>query len=96
MTVETLSSITGIVLSLAFSYVPGLKGWYEGLGGEWKRLVMAGLLLAVACGIYGLSCLALFDVKVTCDTAGALKLVELFILALVSNQAAYLISPKFK
>ena len=49
MTAEELASIAGIVLSLLFSYIPGLKDAYDGLDGDYKRLVM-GLSLVVVAG----------------------------------------------
>ena len=45
VTPEFLAAVAGVVLSLAFSYVPGLRDWYEALAGEFKRLIMAGVLL---------------------------------------------------
>jgi len=92
MTAETLSSVSGVVLSLVFSYVPGLSGWYEKLNGVSKRLVMLVALLAVSGSVFGLSCSGWWDF-VTCDQSGLTGLIEAFVLALVANQAAYLISP---
>lgn len=40
MTSDELAAVAGVVLSLAFSYVPGLSGWFDGLRGEYKRLIM--------------------------------------------------------
>jgi hypothetical protein len=94
MSVEQLSSIAAVVLSLFFSYVPGVKGWYEKLDGEWKRLIMAGLLLVVAGGAYGVSCLQWFSSSVACDAGGGLKLLQVFLAALIANQATFMISPK--
>jgi hypothetical protein len=92
MTAEQLSMIAGVVLSLAFSYVPGLKTWYAALEGTQKRLVMLCVLLASALGIFGLSCAKLW-VMVACSQQGALQLVEIFFTALISNQATFLITP---
>jgi hypothetical protein len=93
MTAEELSAIAGVVLSLVFSYVPGVAGWYEKLQADWKRVLMAVLLLAVAGAISGLSCGGVID-AVECSQAGALGLVKILIAALVANQGTYLISPK--
>jgi uncharacterized membrane protein len=93
MTVELLSAIAGILLSLAFSYIPGLKTWYDQLAADAKRLVMLGALFLVAAAIYGLSCAGIYQI-VPCDQAGLVKMIEIFVLALVANQSTFLISPR--
>jgi hypothetical protein len=94
MSAEELSLVVGLLLSLLFSYVPGFKGRFEALATETKRLVMAGLLVLVAVGSYGVACWNILDVGVSCDQPGIVGLVTAFIAALVANQATYLISPK--
>jgi hypothetical protein len=93
MSSELLASIAGITLSLLFSYIPGLSTWYATLTGQYKSLLMAGLLLVTAAAIFGLSC-ANVAAYVTCDQAGAISLVKIFIAALIANQATYAISPQ--
>ena len=93
MTSDQLSAIAGILLSLVFSYVPGLKDWYDKQDGTRKRLIMAGALLVVAAGVFALSCANWLTIA-TCDNAGVMGLVGAFVSALVANQATYLISPK--
>ncbi len=95
MTAEQLGAIAGVILSLLFSYVPGLSDKFAALDATVKRLVMAGLLLAVAVGALALSC-AQVVVTVECSQAGLIGLVNTFIAALVANQAAFLISPQKK
>ena len=97
MTPELLSTAAGIVLSLAFAYVPGLAPKYDALDSTVKRLIMAGLVFLVALGLFGAGCanLALFGVDpVQCTQAGALNLFELFVAALVANQATFLLATK--
>jgi len=88
---ELLAAMAGVILSLAFSYVPGVKTWYKGLSGEWKRLIMAGLLLVTALVLYGLGCAAVVK-GVTCSRDGFAQLVWMFLVALVSNQSTYTIA----
>ena len=95
MTSELLASIAGIVLSLLFSYLPGLSGKFAKLDGGKKRMIMAGLILAVAGGAFGLSCAHIFP-SVACSQEGALGLVKMFIMALIANQSAYMLSPETK
>lgn len=93
MTSDLLSAIAGIVLSLLFSYIPGLSTKFAKLASSTKRLIMAGLLLATAGAAFGLSCANVFA-SVTCDKPGILGLISNFIFALIANQGAYSISPE--
>ena len=88
---NVLVLVAGVILALAFGYVPGLRDWYEALDGVRKAQVMAGLLLLAAGGLYAAACYTPWDVGVTCNEPGFWALVEMFLAALVANQAAYLI-----
>lgn len=103
MTTETLSLLAGSLLSLGFSYVPGLAGWYDRLGeggsdgGTAKRLVMLALLVLVAAGAFGLACSgwgSAVGLALTCDQSGAAGLVRALVLAIVANQSTHAISPR--
>ena len=93
MSAEQLGIYGGNVISLGFSYVPKLKDWFDKLSPDYKRLVMLGSLAAIAAGSIGLSCLGRYD-AFTCDVDGAWKAGEVFILAAIANQSAYMLSPK--
>jgi hypothetical protein len=90
---QTLAAVAGVVLSLLFSYVPGLRDWFDALAGDYKRLIMLVLLGAVALATFGLSCAGVIA-DVACTQQGALGLLNLFIAAAIANQAAYSFSPK--
>lgn len=92
LTPEILSSLAGVILSLLFSYIPGLNVKFAALCAETKRLIMAGLLLLISAGIFGLSCGGILS-AVTCDQAGILRLVWMFVMAVVANQSTYQITP---
>lgn len=98
MTPELLSAVAGVLLSLAFSYIPGLNTKYAALSDEWKKLTMLGLLLVVAAGTFGLACAGLltdlFGMTITCDKAGAIGLVQVFLFAAFGNQTAYKLTPQ--
>ena len=91
--VETISLVAGILLSVLASYLPGFKAWFGGLEPTYKRLVMLGAILVVSGAIFGISCTGL-EGWVSCDVPGAWIMIKIFILTLVANQAAFLISPK--
>jgi hypothetical protein len=97
MTAENLAAICGVVLSLIFSYMPGLSGKWENLLPEIKRLIMLGMLVVVAGVAFGLACSgwgADFWIVLTCDKAGFVGLVQALIYAVMANQTAYLITKK--
>ena len=97
MTAEQLIAIAGAILSLAFSYIPGLKTRYEPLSDEMKRLVMLGLLVLVVAGVFGLACSrfgAYLGIAVICDEPGLVALVWSLVVAVMANQSTYLITPR--
>lgn len=98
MTAETLIIVAAAILSLLFSYLPGLRERFYRLDKTGQRLVMVSLLAAIVAGVYALSCTGSGDLipglVVTCDRAGAVALVRLFIAAVVSNQGTYALSPR--
>ena len=89
MTDNIVGSLAGALLALLFGYAPGLRAWYEALEPTRKALVMLLLLLAAAVLLYLAGCYTPWPVGVTCDQAGFWLLAQLFINALVANQAAY-------
>jgi ABC-type transport system involved in cytochrome c biogenesis permease subunit len=96
MTAQELSYYAGILLSLIFSYVPGIEDKYKLLDGVYKRLVMLLLLIITTGGIFALACWSVTAefIPITCDPVGLKTLVTAFIGALIANQAVFLISPK--
>jgi hypothetical protein len=98
MTATQLSTISAIVLSLVFSYVPGIKEAWDTQDGIKKRLWMLLCLVIVTAASFGLACLPLFAdlVKVQCTQTGAVALLTAFVQAVIANQATFLISPQTK
>lgn len=95
MTGPQLAAIAGILISLLFSYVPGLQDWYSAKDSKTQSLIMLAVLVVAAFATYGVSCAGWWP-SVTCDQAGIKALVEAFVAALISNQATYVISPQLK
>lgn len=98
MTPEFLAVSAGVLLSLAFSYLPKLRDWYAVQSGDTKRGVMLGSLFVVAAGMFGAGCLGysapLELPAVSCDQAGVLDLIKILFNAAIANQAAFLLTPK--
>jgi hypothetical protein len=99
MSAESLSLVAGTVLSLAFSYIPGVRSWFIGFDPASKRLIMLALLAITAGGVYGLSCLGwgfAWGITLSCDQSGLLGLIEQFVIAIIANQSIFAISPHKK
>ena len=91
---NVVMSLAGAILALLFGYAPGLRPWYEALEPTRKALVMAGALLLASVLLYLAGCYTPWQVGVTCDQTGFWTLAQMFIAALVANQATYLIGVK--
>ena len=97
MSSELLSLVAGAILTLAFSYIPGLRTWYAGKSDEIKQLIMLGLLVLVAVGSFGLACLgwgASLGINLACTVDGGLGLLVQLLLAIMANQGLYKLSPQ--
>lgn len=97
MSADSLSLIAGTILSLAFSYVPGLHDRFEPLDATRKRLILLGLLVACAGIAFGLGCFGWGDswgIQISCDRTGLAGLMEQTMLAIIANQSIYAISPR--
>lgn len=90
MTAEQISAIAGLLLSLAFSYTPGLSDAFARLTPTQKRAVMAGLLLVVAGGALVYTCRA----QAACLAVNWEDYLAAFVAALVANQATFAITPQ--
>jgi hypothetical protein len=90
---EDISMAAGVLLSLGFSYLPGLNEKFAGLSPTRKRLVMLALLVLVTGGVFGLSCLKT-PFSGPCDQESAWTLLRALILAVIANQSTYALSPR--
>ena len=99
MTADIMTSVSSILLSLIFSYIPGTHAWFAKQSGVIKRLVILVSLFLIALATYVLSCSNLaegFGITIPCTTNGLQGLLRSFVLALVINQSVYLITPNVK
>lgn len=93
LTPEILGGFAGAVMSLAFSYVPGLSDWFGKLNSKQKSGLTALVIIAVAGAAYGLSC-AGWIAAVPCTQDGLVRLAQTVFAALVVNQSVYQLSPQ--
>lgn len=96
MSAQFISMVAGTILSLIFSYAPGVAPQYARLDPTWKRLVMLVLVVLVGVGAMAVACggINVPGLAVTCTQEGAIELVTNVLLALMANQATYLVSPR--
>ena len=89
---EWIAGIAGAILSLIFSYIPGIQQLWEKLPGVYKRISMLIMLVIVTCAAYGIACVGwapILGLEITCDRAGALGLINALLLAIMANQSVY-------
>jgi hypothetical protein len=101
LTLETLSVLFGILLSVLCSYAPRVKTKWNALDGDAKRVVMLVSLFLITLALFGASCTQFKDSfailsAVSCTQNGAIDLFKLFVSAVVANQAAFMLSPQPK
>lgn len=94
LTPEVLAGFAGVLLSLFFSYIPGLSVKFAALLPEVKRLIMAGLLLVISAGIWGLGCAGIIDAGLLCEKSGLIQLAWIFVTSIIANQSTYTITPQ--
>lgn len=93
MNSEQLSAVVAGALSLAFSYIPGVSAWFDGLTKENKQFVMGVLLVLSAAAVFGLSCAGVLD-SVACTKDGGIGFLSVLLSALFANQSVYLLTKK--
>jgi hypothetical protein len=96
LTPAILAALAGAVLSLLFSYIPGLNTWYAGKGEEVKKLIMALLLLMLAGSLFGLQCGGVLEAGLTCDKQGVIQLAWIFLAAIMANQSVFKLTPQLE
>lgn len=93
MTLEELVALVGIVVSLLFSYFPGIQQWFEPLPSNTKRLLQVAVAVVVSGAVFGLGCAGLAQ-GFACSVDGAIAAVRLLVVFIVTNQAAYAITKR--
>jgi hypothetical protein len=88
---ELVLGIAGVIMQLAFQYLPWVADWYQNLPN--KGLVALALDVVVGAALFGIACspfAAELGVGLACETATVFLLLKaIFILAL-GQQGAYL------
>ena len=90
-TPDLITMVVGATISLLFNYFPGLNTWFSALKTEVKSGIMIGLLAVASVVIYLLSLYGIIEVA---EPVTWVLVLRTFVLALVANQSAYIISPQ--
>jgi len=93
MTAQGLVAIASVVLSVLFTYVPGMNAWYAALDKTYKQLIMMGLLVLTTGFIMLSSCMEWWT-WATCDKKGALDILATLALAVAANQGTHELTPE--
>lgn len=89
ITPESLAALAGIILSLAFSYIPGVSTWYDALTPTPKRGVMLGFLLLAAVGVLAYQCRG----DGASYSASVETVLTAFVMAAIANQTTAALTP---
>lgn len=88
LTPEFIGAAAGVLLSVLFAYVPGVKPWFDALTGVNKRLVLFAAMFVVSVAIFALGC-ARGVFGLTCDGDGVFRVVYILTAAVIASQTAY-------
>jgi len=81
----------GVVLQLAFMYIPGFSDWYQ--NNPNKGLIALGIDFAFGAIYFGLGCVPvladLLKIALTCDLAGVWVLLQAFFMIAIGQQLTY-------
>ena len=93
---ENIIAITSALIAVIFARFPILRTKFAAISTEAKSGIMLGLMAIVVLGVYLLQCYGWIDAGITCDKIGLQQIVTWYVLAVISNQATYMITPQAK
>lgn len=95
LTPELVAAVVAGVLSLAFTYIPGLREKFAALSEDVKKSIMGGLTILAAVVVYVLACTPSLGFPfVACPEGGVWSLAAIVLVALGVNQGVDRISPE--
>ncbi len=90
---EAMLALAGAAISLAFSYIPGLRTRFAKLSDETKKLIMAGVLAGVTAAVVALSCYGWISTSISCTRYGLERVLMDFLIMAAVNQGVYKLTP---
>lgn len=94
LTADIIAGLTGVVISLLFSYFPVLKEQFAGKSTEFKSGVMLVLMALVTGAITALNYFGVLNAGISFVPGWPWQVVWVFVSAVIGNQAAFKISPQ--
>ena len=92
---EVLVVLAAAVLSMVFTYMPGLRTQFAALTSEQKQAIQLILIVVLAGFMFLVTCVGLFSVPgVICSKDGVMSLLVYVFLAAGGNQLTYKLSPQ--
>lgn len=94
LTLSMISAAAGIIVSLAFTYIPKLNTWFGAQSEVYKQgfMALAGLIFSFV--VFGLGCGKLITLNIPCTTIGATNVLWMWGAWVVGNQSADRASPE--
>ena len=92
-TSEVLIGLSGVAISLLFSYAPGFADWYNRLEAGNKSLVMLGIMILVTIGTYLLGRYEIVG-SIQAGKEGIIRFAMIFATGMITNQTTHTASPK--
>ena len=94
VTPEFLSVVAGALLSLFFSYFPGVNAAYAALDDGQKKLIMLGLLVLAVIAIFVMACYQVVSIdNFVCDRQTAISFLWMLVYAVIGNQGTFKLTP---
>ncbi len=93
---EAVAAVLAGIVSLAFTFIPGLNAKFAALADDVKRAIMGGLSALIAVAIYLIACTPALSAgfPFACPTGGVWELVMIVFLAVTVNQGVFMGTPK--
>jgi hypothetical protein len=89
---ESVSVLLGGLAAIAFDWVPGLSGWFDGLSKSRKQQLILVVLAGLVGGVAFAGCRGWFDTGFACQPSSLPDLLRVLLAAAASNQAIHLLT----
>jgi hypothetical protein len=94
LSAEVITGLAGVIVSLLFSYFPVLREKFAAMSAEAKSGIMLGVLAVVTGAVTALNFYGVLDAGIDFVPGWEWRVVWVFVVAVIGNQAAYKISPQ--
>lgn len=92
---ETLTIVVAIVMSLIYSFFPGVKSWFTSLGDNEKFSVNVLTVVLLSAAIFLMACAGI-TTKLTCNALGVDLLLNMVVRFATAYGTTYLMTRKLR